>query len=191
MPANLSTFESRPKDMSISTIFLQSVIHRLGFYKSLGEKTFDQLADEDFHFQPDDSSNSIAVIINHLSGNMISRWTNFLAEDGEKPWRLRDQEFESTHLGRIQLLQSWNKGWNCMLEALESLSEEDVQKMVLIRGESLDVVDAIHRQLAHCSYHIGQIVYLGKMVRQGAWKTLSIEKGKSEEFNRSLKGRIS
>src|SRR5271154_2684334 len=104
--------------MSISTIFLHSVIDRMGNYKQLGEKTFDQLNDEDFYYQPNDSSNSIAVIIQHLSGNMISRWTHFLTEDGEKPWRFRDREFESTHTQRTGLLESWNNGWSCMLNAM-------------------------------------------------------------------------
>jgi hypothetical protein len=177
--------------MSISSIFLQSVIHRLGYYRQLGEKTFDQLADADFHFQPNDSSNSIAIIIQHLSGNMVSRWTDFLSADGEKSWRFRDREFDPTHATRMELLQSWDRGWSCMLAALGSLSPEDLEKRVTIRGESLDAIDAINRQLAHCSYHVGQLVYLGKMLRQEKWKTLSIEKGKSEEFNQSLKGRIS
>jgi hypothetical protein len=170
--------------MSVSSIYLKSVVDRLASYKMLGDKTFAQLKVEDFYTQPNEASNSIAVIISHLSGNMISRWTNFLTEDGEKPWRMRDKEFETSQHSKLELIDSWQKGWNCLFDALASLSAEDLSKTVLIRGETHDVIDAINRHLAHVSYHVGQIVYVGKMLKNENWKNLSIEKGKSEEFNK-------
>jgi hypothetical protein len=170
---------------SLASEYLQTAIKRLRYYKQLGEKTFDQLTDADFHFAPNASSNSIAVIIQHLSGNMLSRWTNFLTEDGEKNWRQRDDEFEVHNYSKQQLIELWEKGWSCFLDTLESLQEDDLMKTVFIRQEPLTVVDAINRQLAHYPYHIGQILYIGKIIKDAAWTNLSIEKGKSEAYNKS------
>lgn len=153
-------------------------------YQSLGERTFDQLEDEDLHLIPGDDSNSIPTIVKHLWGNMLSRWTNFLTEDGEKNWRNRDEEFNVTIKTREELMAKWNEGWNCLYDALKSLKEEDLQTTVYIRGEAHTAIEAIHRQLAHYSYHVGQIVYLGKMIKGEEWKSLSIPKGESEEFNK-------
>lgn len=153
-------------------------------YQSLGERTFDQLEDEDLHLIPGDDSNSIPTIVKHLWGNMLSRWTNFLTEDGEKDWRNRDEEFNVTIKTREELMAKWNEGWNCLYDALKSLKEEDLQTTVYIRGEAHTAIEAIHRQLAHYSYHVGQIVYLGKMIKGEEWKSLSIPKGESEEFNK-------
>jgi uncharacterized damage-inducible protein DinB len=172
--------------MGPASLFLASVISRFKDYKQLGEKTFEQLGDEDMHFSPNEASNSIAVIIQHLYGNMLSRWTNFLTEDGEKAWRRRDEEFETQKPARQELTAKWDEGWKIFLNALESLKEEDLTKTITIRGEGLNVVDAINRQMAHYSYHIGQIVYLGRWIRNGEWKSLSIPKGKSEEFNKGM-----
>lgn len=169
--------------MSLSTEYLSSTIKRLKYYKDLGDKTFEQIRDADFHFKPDGESNSIAIIIQHMAGNMISRWTNFLTEDGEKEWRDRDGEFVAHDLGRTQLLELWKKGWKCFLDALASLKEEDLLKTIHIRRESLTVIDAINRQLAHQPYHVGQIVYLGRMCRGSEWKSLSIPKGQSLQYN--------
>ncbi|WP_207510301.1 DUF1572 family protein [Longitalea luteola] len=171
--------------ISLGTEFLQTAIKRLRYYKSLGEKTFDQLTDADFHFAPNEASNSIAVIIQHLSGNMLSRWTNFLTEDGEKAWRQRDEEFEVHNYSRQQLLDLWEKGWNCFLQALTALTEDDLLKTIYIREEPLSVIDAINRQLAHYPYHVGQILYIGKLLKNTGWQSLSIEKGKSELYNKS------
>src|SRR4026207_2572756 len=135
--------------MSIEQTFLDSVIKRFKGYKVLGEKTFDQLKDQEMHFQPNEESNSIAIIIQHMAGNMLSRWTNFLTEDGEKEWRQRDEEFEVHDYSRQQLIELWNKGWDCFLGAVESLREEDLLKTVTIRQEPLTVIDAVNRQLAH------------------------------------------
>lgn len=167
-----------------STEYLSTVINRLQYYKELGEKTFDQLREEDMHYQPNGESNSMSVIIQHMAGNMISRFTNFLEEDGEKDWRNRDGEFVDRELSKQELIAEWNKGWDCFMSALHSLSAEDLLHTVYIRKEPLTVIDAINRQLAHHSYHVGQIVYLGRMIRNEDWINLSIPKGKSEEFNR-------
>jgi hypothetical protein len=170
---------------SIGKEFLDAAIKRLIYYKKLAEKTFDQLSDNDFHFTPNEASNSIAVIIQHMAGNMLSRWTNFLTEDGEKEWRQRDEEFEVHEYSRAQLLDLWNKGWDCFLGVLESLSEDDLLKTVTIRQEPLTVIDAVNRQLAHYPHHVGQIIYVGKIIKNEGWKSLSIPKGKSDEYNKS------
>lgn len=170
----------------VERIFLDSVIKRFKEQKILGEKTLDQLSDEDILFQPGEESNSIAVIIQHLYGNMLSRWTNFLSEDGEKNWRNRDDEFEVHNLSKQQVTDKWNEGWKVFLDTLESLTESDLLKTITIRNEPLNVVDAINRQLAHYSYHVGQIVYLGRWIKQADWKSLSIPKNKSQEFNQQM-----
>jgi hypothetical protein len=171
--------------ISLGTTYLQTAIRRLRYYKLLGEKTFDQLTDADFHYAPNEASNSIAVIIQHVSGNMLSRWTNFLTEDGEKAWRNRDEEFEVHNYSKQQLLELWEKGWQCFLNALTSLTENDLLKTIYIREEPLLVIDAINRQLAHYPYHVGQILYIGKQVKGANWQSLSIEKGQSEAYNNS------
>jgi hypothetical protein len=173
-------------NQTIGQVFLQSAIKRLQNYKELGEKTFGQLEEKDFHFQPQEASNSIAVIIQHMAGNMLSRWTHFLADDGEKDWRDRDGEFEVHGHDRTALMALWARGWNCLLEELASLTEEDLLKTIHIRSEPLSAMDAINRQLAHYSYHVGQIVYLGRLIRDADWQSLSIPKGKSGVFNRQL-----
>jgi hypothetical protein len=167
--------------------FLHSAIKRLRYYKELAEKTFEQLEGADFHYQPNEASNSIAVIIRHMSGNMLSRWTNFLTEDGEKSWRNRDDEFEVHEQSPQQLMEIWEKGWKCFFDALEALEPADLEKTVYIRSEALTVVDAIIRQLAHYPYHVGQIVYIGRMIRNNEWKSLSIPKGQSDAFNAQMK----
>lgn len=165
--------------------FLSSAIRRLRYYKLLGDRTFAQLEEKDLLYQPNAASNSIAIIIQHLHGNMLSRWTNFLTEDGEKPWRKRDEEFGVLPLTRAQLLERWEQGWACFLGALESLTADDLGKTITIRQEPLLVVDAINRQLSHYPYHVGQIVWIGRMLRDQAWQSLSIEPGKSAEYNAS------
>jgi hypothetical protein len=170
---------------SIGTTYLQTAIKRLRYYKELGEKTFDQLTDADLHFMPNAASNSIAVIVQHMAGNMLSRWTNFLTEDGEKPWRQRDEEFKVHDYSKQQILELWEKGWACFLDALTPLTENDLLKTIYIREEPLLVIDAINRQLAHYPYHVGQIIYIGKLIKNTGWQSLSIEKGKSEDYNKS------
>jgi hypothetical protein len=169
--------------MSIGKDYLETVIKRLRYYKDLGDKTFEQLNEADLHYQPNEESNSIAIIIQHMAGNMLSRWTNFLEEDGEKEWRQRDDEFEVHVYTKEQLLTTWEKGWKCFLDTLSGLKKKDLQKIITIRKEELTVVDAINRQLAHYPYHIGQIVYIGRMIRKHDWKILSIPKGSSMQYN--------
>ena len=165
--------------------YLDTIIARLLYYKDLGEKTFDQLSDHQFHYSPGPESNSIAVIIQHLNGNMLSRWTNFLTEDGEKSWRKRDDEFEIHSYTKAQLIRLWDQGWDCFLSTLYPLTENDLLKTITIRQEPLSVMDAINRQLAHYPYHIGQIVYIGRMLKKDNWINLSIPKGHSDKYNQS------
>lgn len=170
---------------SIGKEFLQTAIRRLKSYKDLADKTFDQLQESDFHFQPNEESNSVAIIIQHMAGNMISRWTNFLTEDGEKEWRQRDEEFAQLNLSRKQLVELWEKGWSCFLTTLESLQEKDLLKTVYIRKEPLTVIDAINRQMTHYPSHVGQIIYIGRIIKNKEWKSLSIPKGQSQQYNES------
>jgi hypothetical protein len=160
----------------LEQLFLLSVIKRFKEYKALGDKTFKQLSGEQMHFSPNEDTNSIAIIIQHMHGNMLSRWTNFLTEDGEKEWRKRDDEFEIHQSHKEQLLKLWEDGWSLFLNTLDSLTGKDLVKNVTIRNQPLTVVDAINRQLAHYSYHVGQIVQLGKWMKGAEWQTLSIPK---------------
>lgn len=169
--------------------FLPDCIKRFEYYKSLGDKTFEQLEEKDFFFKPSPDSNSIAIIIQHMYGNMLSRWTNFLTEDGEKEWRKRDAEFEEMQLSSEDLLSFWNEGWTVLLTTLNGLQPPDLTKTVYIRSEPLVVYDAIIRQLAHYPYHVGQIVTIGKMIRDAAFKSLSIPKGQSQQFNQQMQQR--
>jgi hypothetical protein len=173
--------------MSFESGFLKDTIKRFKYYKELGDNTFAQLEEKDFFYQPTAESNTIAVIIQHMYGNMLSRWTNFLTEDGEKEWRKRDAEFEHTSMSKEDLLSFWNEGWNCLLKTLQTLQSEDLMKTVTIRTEPLTVYDAILRQLAHYPYHVGQIVYIGRMIKDSAWQSLSIPKGGSKSYLDAVK----
>jgi hypothetical protein len=172
--------------MDLATAFLQSALKRVAYYKELGDKTFAQLNEAEFHFIPNKENNSIAVVIQHMAGNMLSRWTNFLTSDGEKDWRNRDTEFEEQPLTKQQLIDLWEKGWNCFLDALRQLNGEDLLKTIYIRSEAILVVDAVNRQLAHYPYHVGQIVYIGKILKDQNWQSLSIPKGNSAEYNQQM-----
>lgn len=163
--------------------FLESVMKQFEYYKKLGEKTFDQLNDDGLFWKYNSESNSIAIIVNHLSGNMLSRWSGFLTTDGEKEWRNREEEFENTIPFKQDLLSIWRKGWNCLFETLKSLKKEDLVKEIFIRYEGYIVVEAINRQLAHYSYHVGQIVFIGKLLKDEKWKSLSIPRGESKKYN--------
>jgi uncharacterized damage-inducible protein DinB len=171
---------------TIGDAFFKSAIARFTEYKALGDKTFLQLSEQQLHVQPNNESNSIALIIQHLHGNMQSRWTAFLTEDGEKPWRNRDAEFEIKTQSKEELLRLWEEGWAVLLHALAALSEHDLLKKITIRSQPLTVVDAINRQLAHYSYHTGQVVFMGKWLLAERWQTLSIPKGGSQSFNDTL-----
>ena len=141
-------------------------------YRALGDKTFAQLNDEALFWQYNAESNSIAIIVQHMAGNMLSRWTDFLTSDGEKPWRGRDGEFGINITTRRELLDKWNQGWDCMFNALNSIDDNDLQKTIYIRNEPHTVMDAINRQLAHYPYHVGQIVFIGKMIAGEKWDSL-------------------
>ena len=163
--------------------YLQSTLRLARYYKHLGDETINRLSDEELRWSPGPDDNSVAVIVKHLWGNMLSRWTNFLTEDGEKPWRQRDAEFENDILGREELLSKWNEGWKTFTGALEALDDDDLQKTVYIRNEGHSVIDAIQRQMAHYPYHIGQIVYLGRLIKGSDWKSLSVPKNASQAYN--------
>ncbi|MES2431733.1 MAG: DUF1572 domain-containing protein [Bacteroidota bacterium] len=165
------------------TNYLQSAKKQFEYYKLLGEKTFVQLTNEQLLWQYNEESNSIAIIVKHLWGNMLSRWTDFLTTDGEKEWRQRDVEFENNITSKETILEKWNEGWACLFTAIDALTEDDLSKEVFIRNQGHTVVDAINRQLAHYSYHIGQIVFIGKMICNKNWTSLSISKGNSQAYN--------
>lgn len=149
-------------------------------YKKLAEKALDQLKDEEYFIQLDEESNSVAVVMKHMAGNMFSRWTDFLTADGEKPNRNRDYEFViATDTTRQEITDYWERGWQCVFDALDPLQIEDLDKRVFIRGEEHTVVQAINRQLMHYAYHIGQIVFLAKHFRARNWNSLSIPRNRS------------
>lgn len=163
--------------------YLNSIHKQFEYYKLLGEKTFDQLTEEQLFWQYNEESNSVAILVKHLWGNMLSRWTDFLTSDGEKEWRKRDAEFENDIKNKEDLLLKWNEGWNCLFNTLNNLQEEDLAKTIYIRNQGHTVMEAINRQLAHYPYHIGQIVFLGKMMCNENWQSLSIPKGNSQIYN--------
>jgi hypothetical protein len=164
--------------------YLNSIKKQFEYYKSVGEKTFDQLDEKDLFWQYNEESNSIAIIVNHLWGNMKSRWTDFLTSDGEKEWRNRDLEFESVIKTKNELLTKWNEGWEYLFDALNSISQKNFDTKVYIRNQEHSIIEAVNRQFAHYSYHIGQIVYVGRMIKGNEWKSLTIPKGKSSDFNK-------
>jgi len=163
--------------------YLPSIIKQFKYYKSLGDKTFNQLTLEELQWQSHESSNSISIIVKHIVGNMLSRWTNFLTEDGEKEWRHRDQEFEDTFITNEDLIAAWESGWKCLFNAIATLTEGDLEKIIHIRNQGHTVIEAINRQLAHYAYHIGQIVFLAKLLKGNDWQSLSISKGDSKNYN--------
>lgn len=163
--------------------YLESVKKLFEYYKMLGDKTFSQLEDEKLFIQYNKDSNSIATIVKHLCGNMLSRWTNFLSTDGEKEWRNRDDEFVNDILTRKEMMDKWEEGWKCLFETLNGLMQEDLQMEIYIRNQGHSVMEAINRQLAHYPYHVGQIVFIGKMLSDKEWISLSIPKGDSNFYN--------
>jgi hypothetical protein len=169
--------------MKTSISYLESVKKQFLYYKTLGEKAMDQLDSEQLFFAVNEETNSIATIVKHLSGNMLSRWTDFLTTDGEKEWRNRDAEFEETIKSKTELLQTWDKGWSCLFEALNSLKPEQLSEIIYIRNEGHSIVEAINRQLSHYPYHVGQIVFYAKMLKKTEWESLSIPKNKSNSYN--------
>lgn len=167
----------------METTYINSAIKQFEYYKQLAEKAMTQLKDEQLFYVPSPESNSIAIIVQHLAGNMLSRWTDFLTSDGEKEWRNRDAEFEFIIKNKQELDALWNKGWEVCLNTLKSLNNEDLEKVIYIRNQGHTVLEAINRQLAHYPYHVGQIVFLAKLLVTQSWQTLSIAKNQSENYN--------
>lgn len=163
--------------------YQDSILRLFRFYKSQGEKALEQVEDDKLFWQHNADSNSMATIVKHLAGNMHSRWTDFLASDGEKPWRKRDSEFENDIQNREEMMQIWEEGWQVLFAAIAPLTPSDFEKTVYIRNQSHNVMDAINRQLTHYASHVGQLIYLGKMLHTQPWKSLSIPKGQSETYN--------
>jgi hypothetical protein len=176
--------------MTVSEDFLRSANRQFTYYKTLGEKAIEQLEPEQLFVSVNDDTNSIATIIKHLHGNMMSRWTDFLTTDGEKEWRNRDGEFiseASTPLSvtekKQEVIKKWNEGWERLFNTLNSLKPEDLDKIIYIRNEGHTALEAINRQLAHYPYHVGQIVFYAKMLKKTEWNSLSIPKNKSKDYN--------
>ena len=163
--------------------YLSSNRKQFAYYKSLGDRTFKQLSEEQLFWAPHEDSNSIGQIVKHMHGNMLSRWTDFLTSDGEKQWRERDTEFENDILSKDTLLEKWEEGWNCLFNAINPLTDEQCHQLVYIRNMGHTVTEAINRQLCHYAYHVGQIVFLGKLLAEKKWHSLSIPKGQSEVYN--------
>lgn len=175
--------------MHFAHTYIESAQFEFHRYKTLGDTTFSQLSEYELHWRPAETDNSIAIIIKHLAGNMLSRWTNFLIEDGEKSWRRRDDEFENPPQTKQELITLWEKGWACLFQALDAINTSNFDSKVKIRGEEHTIEQAVNRQLAHYAYHTGQIVLMGKMIKGVDWQSLSIPKGGSKAFNEKVFGK--
>jgi hypothetical protein len=175
--------------LEFTTSYLEDSIHLLRYYRQLAERAITQVTEQQLYQLLDEDANSVAIVMQHMAGNMKSRWTNFLSEDGEKPWRNRDSEFEQPPATRQALLQMWEEGWACVFQVLESLTDADLSRSVPIRGEAHSVMQAINRQIAHYAYHCGQIVLLAKHFQHSQWASLTVPKGKSAEFNAKVRAR--
>ena len=176
--------------MSTDAVILPVVLDEFHKIKKLADKAIEQLSDEQLHVTIDPDANSIAVLMRHMAGNMRSRWVDFLTSDGEKPDRLRDREFEDPQQARADLLAEWEHGWQCLFTALLPLGDADLQRTVMIRGEAHSVYKAISRQVAHYAGHAYQILLIAKHLQGADWKTLSIPRGQSEEFNRRMLAKL-
>jgi hypothetical protein len=169
----------------LATLYLDEARRQFRGHKRMGEGAMAQLRDEEFFVTLDPESNSVAILVKHLAGNMRSRFADFLTTDGEKPDRFRDREFELTSATtRADVMKCWEEGWSCVFAAIEALKPEDITRTVTIRGEPHTVLQAINRQIAHYAQHIGQIVFLAKHLRSADWKTLSIPRGRSEDYKK-------
>jgi hypothetical protein len=171
--------------MPTANIFLSAIINTFEANKRLADRAIEQVPDDKLHVALDPNTNSIAVIVKHVSGNLLSRWTDFLTSDGEKPDRNRDDEFIDTFTSRAEILECWERGWSCLLSSLRSLTADDLAKTVTIRGEPHSVPLALERSLGHTCYHVGQIVQLARIHAGEKWSTLTIPRGGSQEFNRA------
>lgn len=175
--------------MDHATTYLNSARQQFTYYKLLGEKTFAQLEDEQLFQRSDPEANSIAIIVQHMWGNMRSRWTDFLTSDGEKEWRQRDAEFEEAIADRGTMMTSWEEGWQCVFAALDTVDASNFDSTVYIRAQAHTIMDAVNRQLCHYAYHVGQIVLLGRLLKGPAWNSLSIPRNTSIAFNKEKFGR--
>ena len=163
--------------------YLEGTIKQLRYYEQLGTTTLERMTDEQLFAYPAEGSNSLAMIVKHMCGNMLSRWTDFRTTDGEKPWRERDAEFADDLTTKAEVMEKWREGWQCFYDAILPLKEEELEEIVYIRNQGHTIMEAINRQLAHYSYHIGQIVYIGRFYLKEDWESLSIPAGKSKDFN--------
>jgi hypothetical protein len=176
--------------MDIATEFVSATINAFLANKGLADRAIGQLPDDKLHVALDPNTNSIAVIMKHVAGNLTARWTNFLTTDGEKPDRNRDGEFVDTFRNRAELMEAWERGWACVLNTLRRLTFEDLEKTVTIRGEPHSVPLAMERSLGHTCYHVGQIILVARVLAGDNWKTLTIPRGESEQFNRANWGQV-
>lgn len=177
---------SRQKESRIPIMknnYLQSIRKQFDYYKMLGDKSLAALSEEQIFWQYNDESNSLAIIVKHLHGNMLSRWTDFLTSDGEKEWRNREGEFECDMTTKAEVLEKWEAGWDCLFQAIESVNEDNFDTIIYIRNMGHTVIEAINRQLAHYAYHIGQMVYVSRMIKGVDWVSLSIPRGDSKKYN--------
>lgn len=163
--------------------YLESIKKQFLYYKMLGEKSMEQLDETQLFWQYNEESNSIAILVHHITGNMLSRFTDFLTTDGEKPWRNRDIEFSSSIGSKAELMERWHEGWECLIRTIDNLKDTDLEKIIYIRNDGHTVIEAINRQLAHYPYHIGQMVFIAKMLKNEDWQTLSIARNKSVDYN--------
>jgi uncharacterized damage-inducible protein DinB len=172
--------------LEFTTSYIKDATDTLRYYKKLAERAFEQLPDEMLTLAPDPGSNSVAIIVKHLAGNMRSRWRDFLTTDGEKPDRNRDMEFEQPFRTRAEMMAAWEAGWKQCFDTLDTLTDADLPKRITIRGEAHSVMQAITRQNTHCAYHVGQIVFLAKQLTSDRWKILTVPRGKSSEYNATI-----
>lgn len=172
----------------LGRMFLENTITVFEKHKEWADQAMRQLSERQLREPLDDNSNSVAVIAKHVAGNLLSRWTDVLTSDGEKPWRNRDNEFVDDFQSRQEVMDYWEKGWRCLFESLRSLSPDDLMKTITIRGEPHSVMLAIQRSLAHCSYHVGQILMLARHKSGEDWKTITIPRGQSANYNRQVWG---
>ncbi len=183
-----STDRVPPSD-SLAALVIDGAVSSFRANKGWADKAVAQLSNEKLHVALDDNTNNIAVIMKHVAGNLLSRWTDFLTSDGEKPWRNRDDEFVDSLRDRPELLEYWEQGWTCLFESITSLTPEDLTRTVTIRGEPHSVPLAIQRSLAHCSYHVGQIVLIARTLASDDWTTLTIPRGGSANYNKNVWGK--
>lgn len=169
--------------MALNKDYLESTRKQFMYYKTLGEKAMAQVDPAKLLVSFNEDSNSIATIVKHIHGNMMSRWTDFMTTDGEKAWRNRDGEFEEPPQTKEELMKLWNEGWSCLFKALDSLRESDLEAIIYIRNEGHTVMEAINRQLAHYPYHVGQIIFAAKILKEDHWQSLSIPKNQSKSYN--------